>query len=209
MNLGSFGGDNRDHGKGFILDGLKKVSHCLHVDAMITDQPWPHSRSEEMLKWYRSFLRLADDHVLDNDSIRYQGGTKIPRDGTLQDYFLPHYDKDYDLFLDPNDGIHADGGSKDVTPKVVRRLLHEGSNRIIMVYITPTRDNRPGHALKDRFVRWFNGTTAGFFCWLAGNGILFLSRPENVRLQVFKQAVTDALGPYALLRIRDMDQAAD
>ncbi len=124
MNLAKFGGDNRDHGKGFILSSLGNVLNDLHVDAMITDgESRDQDNFSQMLDSYRRFLRLTENQPIINSEQRYRGGTRINRGGNQEDYFQPHYGKSNDLFLDPDDGIHREGGSKDVTPAVIERLI--------------------------------------------------------------------------------------
>lgn len=204
MNLSSYAGDNRDHGKGFVIHALRQSLDHLHVDAMITDQPWPNSKTESSLNKYREFLRLPDVAEIVNAQTRYQGGTLIKRNGKAEDYFQPHYGQDYDLFMDPDDGIHIDGGSKDVKPSVVEKLLPTGTSRVLMIYITPTRDTREGCTFNDHFTRWFGGKFSAFLCWLGGNGILFLARSENERLKELKSDLSDALGPFSASHIQDI-----
>lgn len=204
MNLTQFGGDNRDHGKGFVIASLNSILDRLHVDAMITDYPWPNAQYDELQIAYRRFLRLTDEHTITNFDVRYEGGKLIARNGKSEDYFQPYFAEDYDLFLDPTDGIHPKGGSKNLTPAIIGRLLPANSKRIVMVYVTPTRDTREGHMFEDHFKTWFEKRLSAFGCWLSGNGVLFLAQPKNERLTQFISHISSAFGPFAATRIKEL-----
>src|SRR5690242_15180041 len=115
MKLRKYGGDNRDHGKGFVFHHLADQLRDFHVDPMISDEDLPAGAQRlPYLDAYRRFLRLADTGRIINGDANYRGArTVVVRNGVEEPYFEPHIKTDYDLFLDPDNGI-GDSGPKHV-----------------------------------------------------------------------------------------------
>jgi hypothetical protein len=204
MNFDSFGGDNRDHGKGFVLDAIAPLLQGFQVDPMISNQDWPTrplQERETWLGWYRWFLRLQPDHQIANAATPFNGKADVERGGLMQPYFAPHIGKEHDLFLDADTGV-GDGGREHVPYRVIGEMLSKASTRLLMVYVTPSFNNPSGLIELSRINEWFPTRFGGFVCDLGGNQIMFLAVAGNERLASVKSALKERLGPFADRRVK-------
>src|SRR5205823_5793144 len=101
-----------------------------------TDENLPAGpQREAYVEAYRRFLRLGDRDQIVNGELNYRGNFKVARNGKKESYFQPHFDVEYDLFLDPDKGI-GKGGCEHVPYRVIPDFIPSGSQRVLLVYVS-------------------------------------------------------------------------
>lgn len=202
MHMQRFGGDNRDHGKGFVLHHLSDELRDLRVDPMVTDDDLvPGPDRGAFTDAYRRFLRLADGHQIVNGQLSYRGNAPVLRDGKEEPYFQPHFGQEYDLFLDPDIGI-GEGGCEYVPVRVIPDLVRAGSERVLLVYVTSNWSDPTWKWLLDQASQWADGRLQAFVCDLGGSGILFLANKGNDRLKYMRGNLSNVFGPLKEWRVK-------
>jgi len=202
MHFRKFSGDNRDQGKGFVFHHLGAVLRNFRVDPMVTDDNLPAGADrDEFIEAYRRFLRLADGHQIVNGQINYQGAVPVIRNGRTESYFAPHFGGDDDLFLDPDVGI-GERGLEYVPYRVILELLPDKSERVLLVYVSSNRNDPTWQWLLDQTSMRTGGRLQAFVCDLGGNGILFLARKGNSRIEFMRDVLRNAFGPVKEWRVK-------
>lgn len=191
-----FGGDCKDHAKGFVLASLYDSIPGLNlrIDPMFSDSPLPDGA--EGLDAYCRFLRIRPDQVINND-VEYRGLQKVTRNGRSQDYFEPHYVQDYDLFFDPDTGI-GNGGRRHLPWRVIPKLVPEGSVRVLAVFQSKYRvKDFEEHFTEKHLARYQHF----LICLGQGAHIAFVAAPGNGRLGLFRHALVRAYHPFETDRV--------
>jgi hypothetical protein len=198
-----FSGDNKDHGKGFVLASVFEAIRDwnIRVDPMLSDGIWPAANDDRALA-YRRFLRLPLHCPLVNSDIQYRGLNRIGRNGRREDYFQPHTAHDYDLFFDPNTGIRRGGGSDYLPMAALLNLLPLKSQRVILCF--QSRWQRTCKRLfEERYRQQL--TDIGMECFLCFLGqdtyMAFISQNGNNRLRNMKAIMREAFHPFDGQRI--------
>lgn len=191
-----YGGDGKDHAKGFVLASLyESIPRLdLRVDPMFSDAPLAFG--SDALNAYCRFLRIQPDRVINHD-LQYRGLPAVTRNDQREDYFQPHYGQDYDLFLDPDTGFGA-GGRRHVPWRVLPRLVPHGSSRVLAVFQSRHRSANFEQHFATRFL-----LDCDYFWVVLGQQayVLFLSIRDNPRLDLFRKALETAYHPHETIRI--------
>jgi hypothetical protein len=193
-----FGGDGKDHAKGFVLASLyERIPGLdLRVDPMFSDAPL--ATGSDGLNAYCRFLRIPPNRVVNNDQ-QYRGLYPVNRNGQGQweDYFQPHYDQEYDLFLDPDTGFGV-RSSRHVPWSILPRLVPPKSSRVLAVFQSRHRESAFEQNFIDRHL-------SAYDCFWVDLGqqayILFVGARDNPRLALFRQALENAYHPHEAIRV--------
>ena len=190
-----FGGDGKDHAKGFVLASLYGAiaGLDLRVDPMFSDAPMPAGRSG--LAAYCRFLRIQPT-VLVNNELQYRGSRPVTRAGQAEPYFQPHFGRAYDLFLDPDTGF-GKASRRHVPWEALPELISPQSTRILAVFQSRHRVTEFEHQFARRHLADYDHFWADL-----GQGayIVFIGARANPRLTAFRRALDVAYCPYTRTR---------
>lgn len=200
----NFFGDNKDHGKGFVLSSLfakMDSTWAIQVDPMLSDRAWDSIDDGGKIRAYRRFLRLANYCPLINETKRYEGLTKVIRNGKKECYFEPHFNHTFDIFFDANTGI-GKGGADYLPKQILPKLIPVASPRVVLVF-------QSRHRLKtkaDFEIKVISDISVydldSFLCFLGQDTyIVFVGEKGNQRLADFKAIMNSAFHPFQSMRI--------
>ena len=192
-----FFGDNKDHGKGFVLANVFATitDWNLHVDPMLSDGIWRAAEDDKALA-YRRFLRLPPHCPLVNHDIQYHGLRRVERNGRREDYFQPHSTHNHDLFFDPNTGIGR-GGQNYLPKSALRTLIPLASRRVVLCFQSRwQRTSRPQFEQRYR-LELAEIDMDSFLCSLGQDAyMVFISHAGNNRLGDMKAIMNVAFHPF-------------
>jgi hypothetical protein len=189
MNINKLA-DALDHWKGSILELMKPILRDVHVLPMFTrtgedEPPW----GEKHLSLYASLLGLDVNRILQPD--RYLD--HLDRETYFGD---PSLGGDFDLFLDPDNGIEPRTRGcceQHVTLKDLSVLMPEGGDRLVLLY----QHSQP-YNMRDSIINRLPAIEKEGWrlcaLWSGVVSMLFLSR-EQQRIDEVRGRIRKWLGP--------------